>query len=527
MSRVVAVMLQKKLLFAFCALGAAAVLLGVAFSPWDTASAQLKFATPKKDAASPNHEFANQLSAAFRDCANEVLPSVVMIRTYSAPAGRRGGSPRGELGEGFGPNRVPNPFRGTPFEDLFQTPDFDEMFRGIPSQPRVAEGLGSGVIISENGYILTNAHVVDGQAKVLVRLHDGREFEAAEVKADPKTDLALVRIEGAGDLKAAVLGNSDRVQVGDWVVALGQPFGLEGTVTAGIVSAKGRGLGIAARENFLQTDAAINPGNSGGPLVNLDGEVIGINTAISTQSGGYQGVGFAIPSNLAKWVAERLAADGVVRRGYLGVAIQFIDANLAEQLGVDSKSGVVVTDVFPHTPAEEAGLKSGDVILSFDGKPVSSPNDLQGLVEEAALEQHHKLEVIRDGNKMTLDVVVREQPEDYGLVRSRGGRTAPPSRDSADFEKLGISVQDVTPELAERLGVKTEKGAAITEVEPGSPADLAGLEPGIVILEANRKPVAGVDDLRKAIQEQPLSKGLLLRVQSSVGTRFVAIRVAD
>lgn len=527
MAKVFAIVLRKKTLFAFCALFTATLLLGAAFAPWESASAQLKFATPKKDGASPNHEFANQLSAAFRDCANEVLPSVVMIRTFSAPAGRRGGPSGRDLGEGIGPNRIPNPFRGTPFEDLFQDPDFDEMFRGIPAQPRVVEGLGSGVIISENGYILTNAHVVEGQGKVMVRLHDGREFEAAEVKTDPKTDLALVRIDGAKDLKAAVLGDSDRVQVGDWVVALGQPFGLEGTVTAGIVSAKGRGLGIAARENFIQTDAAINPGNSGGPLVNLEGEVIGINTAISTRSGGYQGVGFAIPSNLAKWVAERLAADGVVRRGYLGVAIQLIDANLAEQLGVESKSGVVVTEVFPQTPAEEAGLKSGDVILSFDGKPVSSPNELQGLVEEASLDQRHKLEIVRDGKKTTLDVVVREQPEDYGLARSRGGRAAPRSRDSADFAKLGISVQDLTPELAESLGVKAEKGAAITQVEPGSPAALAGLDTGMVIIEANRKPIAGVEDLRKAIQEQPLSKGLLLRVESAAGTRYVAIRVAE
>ncbi|NMC21769.1 MAG: PDZ domain-containing protein [Thermogutta sp.] len=527
MSKVVAFLSRRKMLFAFCALFTAALLLGAAFATRESASAQLKFATPKKDGASPNHEFANQLSAAFRDCANEVLPSVVMIRTFSVPSRPRGAPGGGELGEGLGPDRIPNPFRGTPFEDLFEYPDFDDMFGGIPAQPRVIEGLGSGVIISENGYILTNAHVVDGQGKVIVRLHDDREFEAGDVKTDPKTDLALVRIEGAKDLKAAVLGDSDRVQVGDWVVALGQPFGLEGTVTAGIISAKGRGLGIAARENFIQTDAAINPGNSGGPLVNLKGEVIGINTAISTRSGGYQGVGFAIPSNLAKWVAERLAAEGVVRRGYLGVAIQPMDANLAEQLGVESKKGVVVTEVFPDTPAEEAGLKSGDVILSFDGTTVSSPNELQGLVEESALDQHHTLEVIRDGKAMTLEVVVREQPEDYGLARSRGGRAGPRSHDSADFDKLGISAQDLTPELAESLGVPAEEGAAITHVEPGSPADLAGLEPGMVIVEANRKPVADVDDLRKAIQEQPLSKGLLLRVQSPLGTRYVAIRVAD
>ncbi len=519
--------MARKSLLALCTLFIGAILLGAAFAPWENASAQLKFVAPKKDGNSANHQFANQLSAAFRDCANEVLPSVVTIRTFSAPAGR--GGPRGNwgMGEGPGPHRIPNPFQGTPFEDLFDNPGFEEMFPQLPSEPRAVEGLGSGVIISENGYILTNAHVVDGQGKVVVHLHDGREFEAAEVKTDPKTDLALVRIKGADDLKTAVLGDSDRVQVGDWVVALGQPFGLEGTVTAGIVSAKGRGLGIAPRENFIQTDAAINPGNSGGPLINLSGEVIGINTAISTRSGGYQGVGFAIPSNLAKWVAEQLAAEGVVRRGYLGVAIQPVDANLAEQLGVEGKKGVLVAEVFPDTPAEKAGLKAGDVILSFDGTGVSSPNELQGLVEEASLNQHHKLEIIRDKEHRTLDLVVQEQPEDYGLTRSSKGKAAPRSDDSADMDKLGISVQDLTPEIAENLGVKAEQGVVITQVVPGSPANLAGLDTGMVIVEANRKPIRGVDDLRAAVEEQPLSKGLLLRVQSAAGTRYVAIRVAD
>ena len=233
-------------------------------------------------------------------------------------------------------------------------------------------GIGSGVIIDPSGIILTNNHVVDGAGKIMVRLHDGREFEATDVKRDPKTDLAILRIKGAGKLTAVKLGNSDDAQVGDWVLALGDPFGLEGTVTAGIISAKGRPLG-ATRANFIQTDAAINPGNSGGPLVNLDGEVVGINTAISSNNGGNQGVGFAISSNLAKWVSQQLIANGTVKRAYLGVAIQPVDPDLAKQFGVETMQGVVVADVQPDTPAAAAGVKPGDVIVEFAGKAGHQP----------------------------------------------------------------------------------------------------------------------------------------------------------
>ena len=252
----------------------------------------------------------------------------------------------------------------------------------MPNIPRGEPGgesgsVGSGVIIDPSGIILTNNHVVDGGGKIIVRLHDGREFDAIDVKTDPKTDLAIVRIKGAGTLPAAKLGNSDDMQVGDWVLALGDPFGLEGTVTAGIVSAKGRGLGITARENFIQTDAAINPGNSGGPLVNLDGEVVGINTAIASQTGGYQGVGFAVPSNLAKWVSEQLIANGTVRRAYLGVGIQPVTQELAKQFGVQGQQGVRGRRRAADTPAAAAGVKPGDVIVEFAGKPVANPQELQ------------------------------------------------------------------------------------------------------------------------------------------------------
>ena len=226
---------------------------------------------------------------------------------------------------------------------------------------------GSGVIVDPSGVILTNNHVVAGGGEIMVRLSDGREFKAFDIKTDPTTDLAVLHIKSKEPLPAAKLGDSKKVEVGDWVLALGEPFGLEGTVTAGIVSAKGRGIGINEREDYIQTDAAINPGNSGGPLVNLDGEVIGINTAISSNTGGYQGVGFAIPIDLAKWVGEQLVKSGTVHRAYLGVMIQPVSQSLAEQFNVKVHEGVLVTQVQPHTPAAKAGMKAGDIILDFAG----------------------------------------------------------------------------------------------------------------------------------------------------------------
>ncbi|MCH5373751.1 MAG: trypsin-like peptidase domain-containing protein [Planctomycetes bacterium] len=297
-----------------------------------------------------------------------------------------------EQGNPQAPGRSPfggrNPFEGTPFGDLFKDTPFGDGFRfEMPPGDQVPHGggLGSGVIIDPSGLVLTNNHVVAGGGQVSVRLYDGREFSASQVWTDPKTDIAVVKLDGAKDLTAAKLGNSDMVSIGDWVLALGQPFGLESTVTAGIISAKHRGIGITARDNFLQTDAAINPGNSGGPLVNLNGEVIGVNTAISSRSGGNDGIGFAIPINLAKWVANQLAKEGVVHRAYLGVGIQPVSQKLADQFHVKPREGVVVTDVFPNTPAAKAGVKSGDVIVEFAGVAVSSPQELQTLVEQAQM----------------------------------------------------------------------------------------------------------------------------------------------
>ncbi len=471
---------------------------------------------------SPTPGYAKALSSAFRDAASKVLPSVVMITNTPTMAARP--SARGQT-----PEEMPFGFKGMPFGDMFKNPEFRQYFKEFPSNPlpempgRGTVGAGSGVIVDASGVILTNNHVVAGGGKIMVRLHDGREFKALDIKTDPKTDLAILRIEGAGPLPAARLANSDKVDVGDWVLALGEPFGLEGTVTAGIVSAKGRGIGITDREDFIQTDAAINPGNSGGPLVNLDGEVVGINTAISSSSGGYQGVGFAIPANLAKWIGGQLETAGKVHRAYLGVVIQPVTQSLAQQFKVKVHEGVLVTEVQTGTPAAKAGLKPADIILKFAGKAVTQPRELQALVEQSKVGSSQALAILRDGKQMTLNVICREQPADFGTA-SAGSRNSGKA-ESSSFEKLGIEVEALTPQVAEKLGVKADHGLAITDVRSGSPADLAGLTSGMVITEADRHAVKTVDDLRKILDKKPLDKGVLLLVRSSSGSRFVVIQV--
>ena len=462
--------------------------------------------------------FAKTLSQAFHNAAEQVLPAVVTITTTpAAPSETSKDQPSMD-------NDDNNPFEGTPFGDMFgDNPDLRQFFHKMPTPRHRAVEMGSGVVIDPSGIILTNNHVVEMGGTVTVRLPDGSEYTAKDIKTDPKTDLAVLRIEGASSLKAAKLGDSDALDVGDWVLALGQPFGLEGTVTAGIISAKGRGLGLTARDNFLQTDAAINPGNSGGPLVNLDGEVIGINTAISTQSGGYQGVGFAIPVNLAKWVSKQLIEGGKVRRAYLGVSIQPITQQMADQFGVKVHEGALVTDVPHETPAEKAGIKPGDIIVEFAGKKIPGPQELQGAVEESKLGAAQSIVVIRDGKKSSLSISPGEQPADYGLRgRSRGPIGKAP--ETSQFDKLGIQAENLTPEVAKKLGVRATYGVAITQVRQNSLADRAGLSSGSVIVQANRKPVKTVDDLRAALDQQSLDKGLLLLVQSVEGSRFVVIR---
>jgi serine protease Do len=478
--------------------------------------------------------YAETLSEAFRNVAEDVLPSVVLITNEPRPvkaAARKKPAPEDQGG-------TESPFgEQSPFGDLFKRhPELRDFFKEFPSNPGMPggpqfeipgpqrSGSGSGVIFDKSGLILTNNHVVEGNGKITVRLHDGREFEAAEVRTDPRTDLAVVRIE-ADNLTAAELGDSEKVKVGDWVLALGEPFGLEGTVTAGIISAKGRGLGITARESFLQTDAAINPGNSGGPLVDLDGKVIGINTAISSRTGGYQGVGFAIPVNLAKWVSRQLIDTGNVRRAYLGVVIQPVTQELAKKFGVEPRSGVLVSDVQANTPGAKAGLKPGDVVVKFNGRPVASPQELQDVVERSKVGEQASMEVIRDGKHLTLEVTPLQQPANFG-----SGESAPagsPEKESSKFEKLGIEAETLTPEVAKQLGYEGSEGVVITDVRSGSPADAAGLTSGMLITQANRQTVRNVEDLSKALEKQPLKEGVLMLVRDGNGSRFVIVEAGE
>ena len=450
---------------------------------------------------------ANDLSKAFRSTAKAVQPSVVSIRTTAKTTPTT--QPRGN------PSDLEELFKNSPFEKFFgDHPDLKQFFRGQSShRPSARRGIGSGVVIDEKGIILTNNHVVEGAEEITVRLHDGREFEVGDVKTDPQTDLAVLRINDASRLTAAKLGNSDETEIGDWALALGQPFGLEGTVTAGIVSAKGRGIGITARENFIQTDAAINPGNSGGPLVNLRGEVIGINTAISSVTGGNHGIGFAIPINLASWVSDQLLTTGSVQRSFLGVGIQQIDHNLAKQLGLDASRGVVVTEVRPDSPAEAAGLQTGDVILKFGGKVVKSPRELQMIVERCEPGSTQDVSVNRNGESLDLIATCGEQPAKMNVSY----------KDESDDTMLGLEVSNLTPEIAKRLGVDGTDGIVITSVEPNGRAAEAGLSAGMVIVSVNRDPVNSVADLKEALADADSVDGVLLLVRTQQGARFVVV----
>ena len=467
---------------------------------------------------------AKAMSRAFHAAAEQVLPAVVTITSKPSMVKVKAAKP--DEGE-EGMEEIPFGFNGSPFGDMLKDPNLRKFFKQFPNAPNAPHGVassGSGVIVDPSGIILTNNHVVAGGGDITVRLNDGREFKAAEIKTDPKTDLAIVYVHAGSPLPVARLGRSSEVEVGDWVLALGQPFGLEGTVTAGIVSAKGRGIGILGtdgREDFIQTDAAINPGNSGGPLVDLDGEVIGINTAISTNSGGYQGVGFAVPIDLAKWVGGQLEQSGTVHRAFLGVEIQPVTQELAEQFKVKVHSGVIVRGVRDNTPAAKAGVQPGDVILKFAGHAVNTPRELQNYVEVSPIGSSQPLVLLRDGKELTMQVVCKELPSDLTagekpVTHSEGGH--------ADFDKLGIQAEPLTSSLAEQLGVKANSGVVISDVRAGSLAASAGLEKGMVITHVGRKPVKSPAELRKQLDAHPLSDGLVLQVRTAEGSRMMIIR---
>jgi len=404
----------------------------------------------------------------------------------------------------------------SPFnDDLFQR------FFGAPpstqgrSQQRHATGQGSGFLISEDGYILTNNHVVDGADKVTVRLEDGREFTAKTVGTDAHADVAVVKVD-AKNLPVLQLGDSDRLQVGEWVVAIGNPFGLSHTLTAGIVSAKGRNaVGISDYEDFIQTDAAINPGNSGGPLVNLSGEVVGMNTAIFSRTGGYMGIGFAIPVNMAKEIARQLIETGTVTRGYLGVMIQPLTPDLAEGLGIDVSQGVLVADVSEDSPAAKAGLKSGDVVVEFDGVPVATIGEFRNMVSTVPPGTSKSITVLRDSKRKNLTVVLGKLQDDNVVAAT----------EQQPMDELGLAVEPLTPERAEQFGIQQDSGVVISEIEPGSAAAEAHLRPGMVIDHVGRSAVSSVKDFQQAITKERHASSIMMRVKDGKFSHYVVVRM--
>jgi serine protease Do len=502
---------------------AALLVLGLAgsgylFVPESYLTAQSPTATKAPPAEALNQ--ANTLSDAFRHSANQVLPAVVSIRNEVQPklTKRDIRTPRGNSGN----NRPGLPREFGELDPLLkrffeQMPEMEEM----QATPRMSSG--SGVIVDSSGLILTNNHVIAGGGKVTVRLYDGREYVATDVRTDPATEIAVIKIKATG-LPTAQLGNSDELKIGDWVLAVGQPFGLENTVTAGIVSATGRAVGITKHEEFIQTDAAINPGNSGGPLVDLKGRVIGINTAISSSSGGFQGIGFAVPVNVAKWVSSQLEKDGKVHRAYLGVGIQEVNQALADQLGLATPHGVLVTEVQPNSPAAKAGIQSQDVIVDFNGYPVVSPRNLQALAGRATIGTPQSITVIRDGKRVELKVTVQEQPANYGERTTERREETSEEPTKKEFNKFGLEVGPLTGEIGQQLGIQADAGVVITGVEEGSPADRAGLSPSMVIVQVAKKPVRNVAEFDAAIHSASPEKGVLLLVRSSEGSRFVVLK---
>jgi len=400
---------------------------------------------------------------------------------------------------------VNNPMAGQ------QMPEFFRQFFGDMPRTLRQHSLGSGFIIRSDGYIVTNNHVVDNATEIKVKLSDGREFPAKVVGRDPKTDIALVRVNATG-LPVLSLGDSNALQIGQPVMAIGNPFGLTGTVTTGIVSAEGRVIGEGPYDNFIQTDASINPGNSGGPLVNQSGQVVGINAAIFSQSGGSVGIGFAIPIEMAKTVLPQLEAQGHVTRGWLGVSIQPVSEEIAKALHLPHAEGALVAQVLPDSPASKAGVQAGDVITSFDGHRIAKASDLPRLVAETKVGSTGTLEMLRNDKPLTLSLQIAEMP---------GGEQVASS--AAPKESLGLTVESLTPALANQLGVPDRTGVVVARVQDGSPAADAGIQPGDVIVQANRQPVKGVADLRRAIDRQKPGEAILFLVHRHDASLFVAV----
>lgn len=450
------------------------------------------------EATPTNKEILNkQICSGFSCVAKKAIPAVVYIESS-------GGSGR----ETISKKPQENPF------EYFQD-DFFNRFFGFPNpeESKKKETVrGSGFFVTKDGYIMTNNHVVENASKVMVTMTNGKKVVAQVIGTDPKTDLAIIKVD---EKNASMLsfGDSDALEIGEWAVAVGNPFGLEASVTVGVVSAKGRNqLNITDFEDFIQTDAAINPGNSGGPLLDIEGNVIGINTAIVSGSGGYIGIGFAIPSNMAKRIMDQLIKNGTVTRGFLGVTLQPIDSDLAQFYKLEKLHGAMVTDVLKDSPAEKAGLKQEDIILSYNNAPVESLGGFRNAVSLMAPGSQLTLKVLRDGKTQKIDVTITAVPAEVVQPTSK-------------VHKLGMKVQNLTPEIAEQLGYGAEKGVLVASVSDGLPAALAAIRPGSLILSVNRKKVTTVDEFNAAMAESEKEGAVLLLVRQGDATRFIALHL--
>lgn len=435
------------------------------------------------------------IPGSFSELSERVKPAVVNISTTKTYKGKGMG---GQFGR-------------SPFNDYFGDEFFNRFFGDIPDRDFKQRSLGSGFIISDDGYIFTNNHVVENTDKILVKISDGKEYEAKIIGTDSKTDIALIKIKPDNNLPTVDIGDSDTLKVGEWVIAIGNPFGLEQTVTAGIVSAKGRVIGAGTYDNFIQTDASINPGNSGGPLFNMQGKVIGINTAIVAQG---QGIGFAIPINMAKSILADLKTKGKVTRGWLGISIQDISEDIAKSINYKDKKGVLVTDVFKDDPADKAGIKVGDIITEINGKTIKDTHEL--LLTTAALHvgDNATVKIIRDGREMSLKINVAERKDkpETALAQGSGGY-------------FGISVQELTKDLAKQLGISQNTGLIVTNVEEGSPADNVGIQQHDIIIQVNKIKVSSLKQYNAEMTKSVQKKSVMLLIKRGNSNFFVGLHM--
>lgn len=458
---------------------------------------------------------AYELSSVFRRVSRDALPGIVTIESRKNDDGGRLRNLRGRMG------RLP----------LENNPQLREFFRQLEGEEQGAPdgqdrlGEGSGFIIDRAGYIMTNNHVVADADEVIVTLHDGRQYKATKdaIATDERSDVAVIRIENPpANLKALRFGDSDQMQIGDWVLAIGAPFGYELTVTQGIISAKGRGVPGLPKE-FLQTDAAVNPGNSGGPLLNLAGEVIGINTAISTRSGGYDGISFAVPSKTARWASEQLVRNGTVKRAGLGVHIGDVTFEMAKELKLESPYGVVVKSVYPGTPAGKANIQVEDVIVAIDGNRIRGSNQLQATVEQLAFGETYKLTVYRDGKRMTVPVLMTEIDfDEIGKVELQRQQTDADKPLTAD--EIGVVIREMDAATTRRLGLEPRVGVVVTAVKRGSAGHAVGVRPGHVIRKIDSVEVNSVEDYQRAMKNVSFADGVLLLVENETGSQLLRIQ---